>query len=60
MLLNKLYRYGVRGVGLEFVSSYFSERSQYVKHGVAESRVQIQNFGLIQGSKGGPLFFIEG
>ena len=57
MLLNNLFRYFVRGVALEFARSCLCERSQYVKYGVAESRVQIQNLCVIQGSKVGPLFF---
>ena len=57
MLLNKMYRIGVRGVGLEFVSLYFCKISQFIKYGVAESCVRIQNLGIIQGFKVGPLSY---
>ena len=57
LLFRKLERYGVRGVGLEFIKSYFSERKQYVRYKSSDSDVRCQNLGVIQGCKTGPLFW---
>ena len=56
-LLSKLQRYGVRGVGLNLVSSYFTNRKQYVSFRGINSTVVSQDIGVIQGSKNGPLFY---
>ena len=55
-LLRKLERYGVRGVGLKFIESYFTNRKQYVSFNSSDSELVNQNLGVIQGSKIGPLF----
>ena len=57
ILFSKLYRYGVRGLPLELIKSYFHGRKQFVSIKDVHSRVQEQNIGVIQGSKTGPLFF---
>ena len=57
ILFEKLNRYGVRGICLEFIKSYFTGRTQYVNVLECKSEVQHQNLGVIQGSKCGPTFF---
>ena len=57
ILMEKLCRYGVRGVGYEFIQSYFTDRKQYVVFGDCHSEMLDQNLGTIQGSKTGPLYF---
>ena len=57
ILFSKLERYGVRGLPLDLIKSYFHGRKQYVCIKDVHSRVKEQNIGVIQGSKTGPLFF---
>ena len=57
ILVDKLYRYGVRGNALNLIKSYFTDRLQYVNFDGVNSETLEQNLGVIQGSKNGPLFF---
>ena len=57
LLLAKLYRYGVRGVVLKFLESYFSKRMQYTEFRQNTSGLLRQELGVVQGSRTGPLFF---
>ena len=57
ILLSKIEKYGVRGVGLEFIRAYFTNRKQYVSFKSSHSQVETQQIGVIQGCKTGPLFF---
>ena len=57
ILIDKVDRHGIRGVSLDFISAYFSNRSQFVCFDSVESCTKIQDLGVIQGSKKGPLFF---
>ena len=57
ILFTKLERYGVRGLPLELIKSYFHGRKQFVCIKKVHSMVREQNIGVIQGSKTGPLFF---
>ena len=57
LLLAKLYRYGFRGVPYDFIKSYLSERSQYVKIGEKLSSELLISHGVPQGSCLGPLLF---
>ena len=57
ILLEKLYRYDVRGVGNEFIRSYFTDRKQFIFFSGNESEKLDQYLGMIQGSKTGPLYF---
>ena len=58
ILFNKHEHYGIRGVALELVKSYFSERLQFVQFNqTSSSKCQIK-CGEPQGSIVGPLFVI--
>lgn len=58
LLLNKLENYGIRGVPLELIKNYFTDRVQLVKLGDTYSLRKAINIGVPQGSILGPLFFI--
>ena len=57
ILFRKLERYGVRGISLDLVKSYYCNRKQYVQYNSCNSDVMLQELGVVQGSKCGPLFF---
>ena len=58
ILLNKLYNYGIRGVALEWLKSYISNRYQVVKYNDYESEAREILCGVPQGSILGPLLFL--
>ena len=58
ILLNKLNKYGVRGVVLDWFKSYLQNRLQYVKIGNIESELLNVVCGIPQGSTLGPLLFL--
>ena len=58
ILFDKLDHYGIRGLALEWVKSYFSERTQFVEFNNVRSAPQGISCGVPQGSILGPLFFI--
>ena len=57
LLVHKLSLYGFRGVTNSFLSSYLSDRKQYVNIGAHKSDVESINYGVPQGSVLGPLLF---
>ena len=58
ILLQKLDHYGIRGIALEWFSSYLSGRSQFVDFNGTSSRHMNLNCGVPQGSVVGSLLFI--
>ena len=59
ILFKKMEFYGIRGIVLSLVKSYFSNRFQYVSiNGVLSNKTKLNNIGVPQGSVLGPLFFL--
>ena len=58
ILLNKLYKYGIRGVAHKWVSSYLYGRQQFVSFNNNKSKTYYISCGVPQGSMLGPLLFL--
>lgn len=58
MLLDKLERYGIRGVALKWMTSYLTNRKHYVALQGKKSKLLTTSVGVPQGSIMGPLLFI--
>lgn len=58
ILLHKLERYGIRGIGLSWVRSYIENRKQFVQIGDYRSSCSNISCGVPQGSVLGPKLFI--
>lgn len=58
LLLQTLYRYGVRGVAQSLIASYLTNRPQYVSVKGSQSRLRETQHGVPQGSILGPFLFI--
>lgn len=58
VLFRKLFRYGVRGIALEWIASYLRDRRQRVKIDGVFSNFKVTNISVPQGSVLGPLLFI--
>ena len=58
ILFEKLEHYGVCGLALQWIKSYFSNRTQFVQINDTRSSEQIIRCGVPQGSILGPLLFI--
>ena len=57
-LFIKLHSLGIRGVALELIKSYLSNRQQYVEINRTLSKPRIIEFGVPQGTVLGPLLFL--
>ena len=58
ILLSKLEKSGIRGVALEMMKSYLSNRKQFVQLGTSSSLYKVMSIGVPQGSVLGPLLFL--
>ena len=58
ILLQKLERYGIRGIGLKWIKSYLEQRYQFVQIGEKRSTLLNLTCGVPQGSILGPKLFI--
>ena len=58
ILLEKLQKYGIRGVPLQWFTSYLTNRRQYVRIDNADSEMLTMTCGVPQGSTLGPLLFL--
>ena len=58
ILLTKLDYYGIRGVVKDWLTSYLSNRTQFVSLGAVNSKTQTVSCGVPQGSVLGPLLFL--
>ena len=58
ILLHKLQHYGIRGLALNWLKSYLSDRKQFVTINGTDSSQKPIEYGVPQGSVLGPLLFI--
>lgn len=58
ILFQKLEHYGIRGIALDWVKSYFCNRRQFVSYKNASSHLKYISCGVPQGSILGPLLFL--
>mgnify|MGYP001554836917 CR=1 FL=1 len=59
ILLHKLSLYGIRGIGLNIITSYLNNRQFYVSHNNSHSHKKtLYDIGVPQGSVLGPLLFL--
>ena len=58
ILINKLNHYGIRGIANDWLSSYLSNRTQFVSILGFDSKTNFIHHGVPQGSMLGPLLFL--
>ena len=54
----KLYKYGIRGIALEWIKDYLLNRKQYVVYNNTKSNISIVEIGVPQGTILGPLLLL--
>ena len=57
-LLIKLEYYGIRGICLELIKNYLTNRQQYTEFNGTQSDLSLIYYGIPQGSVLGPLLFL--
>ena len=58
ILIKKLIHYGIRGIAIQWFTSYLSNRRQFVSIGKVNSDCQVITHGVPQDSVLGPLLFL--
>ena len=58
ILIEKLAHYGIRGIALDWLKSYLSNKQQFVSCNGTKSTEQALSYGVPQGSVIGPLMFV--
>lgn len=58
ILIGKLQRYGVRGIALDLINNYLSDRFQFTVLNGFRSQISCIQYGVPQGSILGPLLFL--
>ena len=58
ILLKKLSNFGIRGISLDLLHSYLTNRKQYMFYQHIDSSLRRMNIGVPQGSVLGPLLFL--
>ena len=58
LLINKLEKYGFRGVALKLLISFLNNRNQFVIFNKYKSQIKNIKFGVPHGSVFGPLLFL--
>ena len=58
ILIDKLKNYGIRGIASTWLTSYLSNRKQYVEYNNVKSNIQAVRCGILQGSILGPSLFV--
>ena len=58
ILLGKLEKYGIRGIALDLIKDYLSERTQVTRYRDSVSSDKYLKIGVPQGTILGPLFFV--
>ena len=57
ILLNKLHKYGIRGIPLKLITNYLTERTQHTLINTVKSNPKTTLYGVLQGSTLAPLLF---
>ena len=59
ILVQNLQHYGIRGIALDWINSYLSNRKQFVvTNGIQSDILELSGYGVPQGSVLGPILFL--